>query len=147
MDVEIQKITKANVTNVSRKEATASASVSFAEVVAKRNEELALERFQQLAKEIEEQGKILAESRSVEDLRKYKKLVKQLLDDVVKNGLQLSEQRGFNWSGRSRLYKIVKEVDKKLMDITNAVLQREKEGIDLLSTIGEIQGLIINIYT
>jgi uncharacterized protein len=147
MDVEIQKITKANMMNVSKKEATASASVSFAEVVAKRNEELALERFQQLAKEIEEQGKILAESRSVEDLRKYKKLVKKLLDDVVKNGLQLSEQRGFNWSGRSRLYKIVKEVDKKLIDVTNAVLQKEKEGIDLLSTIGEIQGLIINIYT
>jgi uncharacterized protein len=145
--VEIQKITKANMMNVSKKEATASASVSFAEVVAKQNEELALERFQQLAKEIEEQGKVLAESRSVEELRKYKKLVKTLLDDVIKNGLQLSEQHGFNWSGRSRLYKIVKEVDKKLIDLTNAVLQKEKQGIDLLSTIGEIQGLIINIYT
>jgi uncharacterized protein len=145
--VEIQKVTKANVVKTSRKEATASASVSFAEVMHKRNEELVLERFQQLAKEIEEQGKILAESRSVEDLRKYKKLVKTLLDDAVKNGLQLSEQRGFNWSGRSRLYKIVKEVDKKLIDLTNAVLQKEKEGINLLSTIGEIQGLIINIYT
>jgi uncharacterized protein len=145
--VEIQKITKANMMNVSKKEATASASVSFAEVVAKQNEKLALERFQQLAKEIEEQGKVLAESRSVEELRKYKKLVKTLLDDVIKNGLQLSEQHGFNWSGRSRLYKIVKEVDKKLIDLTNAVLQKEKQGIDLLSTIGEIQGLIINIYT
>ncbi|QSB49465.1 YaaR family protein [Parageobacillus toebii] len=145
--MEIQKITKANMMNVSKKEATASASVSFAEVVARQNEELALERFQQLAKEIEEQGKVLAESRSVEELRKYKKLVKTLLDDVIKNGLQLSEQHGFNWSGRSRLYKIVKEVDKKLIDLTNAVLQKEKQGIDLLSTIGEIQGLIINIYT
>ncbi|NUK29776.1 YaaR family protein [Parageobacillus sp. VR-IP] len=145
--MEIQKVTKANMMNVSKKEATASASVSFAEVVAKQKEELAFERFQQLVKEIEEQGKILAESRSVEDWRKYKKLVKKLLDDVVKNGLQLSEQHGFNWSGRSRLYKIVREVDKKLIDLTNAVLQKEKQGIDLLSTIGEIQGLIINIYT
>lgn len=145
--MEIQKITKANMMNVNKKEATASVSVSFAEVVAKQNEKLALERFQQLAKEIEEQGKVLAESRSVEELRKYKKLVKTLLDDVIKNGLQLSEQHGFNWSGRSRLYKIVKEVDKKLIDLTNAVLQKEKQGIDLLSTIGEIQGLIINIYT
>lgn len=145
--MEIQKITKANMMNVSKKEAAASSSVSFAEVVAKQNEALALERFRQLAKEIEEQGKILAESRSVEDLRKYKKLVKKLLDDAVKNGLRLSEQHGFNWSGRSRLYKMVKEVDKKLIDLTNAVLQKEKQGIDLLSTIGEIQGLIINIYT
>jgi uncharacterized protein len=147
MNMEVQKVTKANIVKANRKETTASPSVSFAEVVAKRNEELVLERFQQLVRDIEEQGKILAESRSVEDLRKYKKLVKTLLDDAVKNGLQLSEQRGFSWNGRSRLYKIVKEVDKKLIDLTNAVLQKEQQGIDLLSTIGEIQGLIINIYT
>ncbi|ALF08766.1 YaaR family protein [Parageobacillus thermoglucosidasius] len=145
--MEIRKITNANMVNVSKKEAAVSPSVSFAEVVAKQNEELALERFRQLAKEIEEQGKKLAESRSVEDLRKYKRLVKKLLDDAVQNGLRLSEQHGFNWSGRSRLYKMVKEVDKKLIDLTNAVLQKEKQGIDLLGTIGEIQGLIINIYT
>ncbi|BDG30650.1 YaaR family protein [Parageobacillus thermoglucosidasius] len=145
--MEIRKITNANMVNVSKKEAAASPSVSFAEVAAKQNEELALERFRQLAKEIEEQGKKLAESRSVEDLRKYKRLVKKLLDDAVQNGLRLSEQHGFNWSGRSRLYKMVKEVDKKLIDLTNAVLQKEKQGIDLLGTIGEIQGLIINIYT
>jgi uncharacterized protein len=147
MNMEVQKVTKANIVKANRKETTASPSVSFAEVVAKRSEELVLERFQQLVRDIEEQGKILAESRSVEDLRKYKKLVKTLLDDAVKNGLQLSEQRGFSWNGRSRLYKIVKEVDKKLIDLTNAVLQKEQQGIDLLSTIGEIQGLIINIYT
>lgn len=55
--MEIRKITNANMVNVSKKEAAASPSVSFAEVVAKQNEELALERFRQLAKEIEEQGK------------------------------------------------------------------------------------------
>ncbi|QPA30720.1 YaaR family protein [Thermaerobacillus caldiproteolyticus] len=145
--MEIEKIAKANIFKVSRKDTKASPSVSFTEVMAKRSEELALERFQQLVQQIEDQGKVLAESRSVEDLRKYKKLVKTLLDDAVKNGLQLSEQHGFNWSGRSRLYKIVKEVDQKLIDLTNAVLQKEKQSIDLLSTIGEIQGLIINIYT
>ncbi|MBA2874617.1 YaaR family protein [Thermaerobacillus caldiproteolyticus] len=145
--MEIEKIAKANIFKVSRKDTKASPSVSFTEVMAKRSEELALERFQQLVQQIEDQGKVLAESRSVEDLRKYKKLVKTLLDDAVKNGLQLSEQHGFNWSGRSRLYKIVKEVDQKLIDLTNAVLQKEKQGIDLLNTIGEIQGLIINIYT
>jgi len=145
--VEVQKVTRTNITKLGRKEQTPAASVSFSEVVAKRQEELVLERFHELTREIEKQGKILAESRTVEDLRKYKKLVKTLLDDVVKNGLQLAEQRGFNWSGRSRIYKIVKEVDKKLIDLTDAVLQKEQEGIDLLSKIGEIQGLIINIYT
>jgi uncharacterized protein len=147
MTMEVQKITKANVANVSRKEEKAMESVSFTEVMARKRNDVILERLQQQVKEIEEQGKKLAESRTIEDLKKYKKLVKQFLDDAVKNGLQLEEQRGFSRGGRSRIYKIVKEVDKKLIDLTNAVLQKEQKGLDLLGLVGEIQGLIINIYT
>jgi uncharacterized protein len=147
MTMEVQKITKASVANVSRKEEKAMESVSFTEVMARKRNDVILERLQQQVKEIEEQGKKLAESRTIEDLKKYKKLVKQFLDDAVKNGLQLEEQRGFSRGGRSRIYKIVKEVDKKLIDLTNAVLQKEQKGLDLLGLVGEIQGLIINIYT
>lgn len=147
MYVEIQKITKTNVIKSSQKEKTTSASVMFAEIVAKSQESFVYERFQQLVQQIEDQGKKLIESRSIEDLRKYKQLVKMLLNDAVKKGLQLSEQRGFNWTGRQRIYKIVKEIDRKLLDLTNHTLQNEQEGVDLLTAIGEIQGLIINIYT
>jgi uncharacterized protein len=147
MAMEVQKITKASVANVSRKEEKAMESVSFTEVMARKRNDVIFERLQQQVKGIEEQGKKLAESRTIEDLKKYKKLVKQFLDDAVKNGLQLEEQRGFSRGGRSRIYKIVKEVDKKLIDLTNAVLQKEQKGLDLLGLVGEIQGLIINIYT
>jgi uncharacterized protein YaaR (DUF327 family) len=147
MMMEVQKITKANVTNISRKEEKATESVSFTEVMAKKRNDVVFERIQQQVKEIEEQGKKLAESQTVEDLKKYKKLVKQFLDDAVKNGLQLEEQRGFSRGGRARIYKIVKEVDKKLIELTNTVLQKEQKGLDLLRIVGEIQGLIINIYT
>lgn len=145
--MEVQKVTRANMIKTSQKEKVTSPSMSFAEVMEKKQEDFIYERFQQLFQQIEEQGKALAESRSIEDLRKYKKLVKTLLDDAVQNGLQLSEQRGFSWNGRQRLYKIVKEVDRKLLDLTNQILRNEREGLDLLGTIGEIQGLIINIYT
>ena len=75
---------------------------------------------------LEDQGKVLADSRTVEDLKKYKKLVKEFMDAAVKNGLKLEEQRGFNRRGRTKVYKIVKEVDKKLIDLTNAVLEKKK---------------------
>lgn len=145
--MEVQKVTRANVSNVSRKEETAMESVSFTEVMAKKRNDIIWERVQQQVKQIEEQGKKLAESRTIEDLKKYKKLVKQFLDDAVKNSLQLEEQRGFSRGGRTKIYKIVKEVDKKLIELTNAVLQKEQKGLDLLGLVGEIQGLIINIYT
>ncbi|WP_183184153.1 YaaR family protein [Anoxybacteroides voinovskiense] len=145
--MEVQKVSRATINRVEKKDDAPTESVSFTEVMHKKKNDVLFERFQTMAQEIEAQGKKLAESQTVEDLKKYKKLVKQFLDDAVKNGLQLEEQRGFSRGGRTRIYKIVKEVDKKLIDLTNAVLQKEQKGLDLLGLIGEIQGLIINIYT
>ena len=48
---------------------------------------------------------------------------------------------------RTKIYKIVKEVDKALIDLTNSVLDKEKNSLDILSRVGEIKGLLINMYT
>ncbi|MES9803355.1 DUF327 family protein, partial [Priestia megaterium] len=42
---------------------------------------------------------------------------------------------------------LVKEVDTKLVDLTNDILQKEKDSLNLLKRVGEIQGLLINMYT
>ncbi|MED4917430.1 MULTISPECIES: YaaR family protein [Geobacillus] len=145
--MEVQKVTRASIANVSRRDNTAMESVSFTEVMAKTRRDVLWERINEQARQIEEQGKKLAESRTVEDLHKYKQLVRSFLDDAVKNGLQLEEQRGFSRGGRARIYKLVKEVDQKLIELTNEVLKKEQKGLDILRLVGEIQGLIINIYT
>lgn len=145
--MEVQKVSRASLNRVAKKEDAPMESVSFTEVMHKKKSDVLFERFQAMAQQIEAQGKKLAESQTVEDLKQYKKLVKQFLDDAVKNSLQLEEQRGFSRGGRSKIYKLVKEVDQKLVELTNAVLEKEKKGLDLLGLVGEIQGLIINIYT
>jgi uncharacterized protein len=146
-EMEIQKVGKAGLNKISKKEAVASESVSFTEVMSKKRENALYEKFSKLAKDIEDQGKVLSESRTVEDLKKYKKLVKSFLDEAVNNALQLENQRGFNRRGRTKVYKIVKEVDSKLVDLTNEVLNKEKKGLNILNMVGEVQGLLINIYT
>ena len=60
---------------------------------------------------------------------------------------KLEEQRGLGWRGRTKVYKIVKEVDKKLIDLANTVLEKEQNGLDILGLVGEIKGLLVNIYT
>ena len=113
----------------------------------KKREEVLYAKMTKMMQDIEDQGKILSKSQTVEDLKKYKKLVKEFMDDAVNNGLKLEEQRGFNRRGRTKVYKIVKEVDKKLIDLTNAVLDKEKNGLNILNLVGEIKGLLINMYT
>ncbi|OCA84686.1 MULTISPECIES: YaaR family protein [unclassified Bacillus (in: firmicutes)] len=145
--MEVQRVGRTGLQKVSSKEEVAKDSIAFKEVMGTRRNDLTLERLTRKMQEIEEQGKRLGETQSVDHLRKYKKLVKEFLDDAVKNGLQLEEHRGFNHRGSAKVYKLVKEVDKKLVDLTNAVLDKEDKRIHLLGMIGEIQGMLINIYT
>jgi len=145
--MDVQKIGQLGLNSIKGKKDIPTESISFQEVAAKGRQQAVYEKLTKLVNEIEEQGKVLAENRTVDQLKKYKKKVKEFMNDAVQNGLQLEEQRGFNRRGRTKVYKIVKEVDKKLIDLTNAVLDKEKKGLDILNLVGEIKGMLINIYT
>lgn len=145
--MEVQRVNKTSVSKIGFKEETAKDSISFNSIMDKKRTDVTFERLNKKMQEIENVGENLVESRTVENLRKYKKLVKDFMEDAVKNGLELKEQRGFSHRGSSKIYKLVKEVDKKLIDLTNAVLDKEHKGLDLLGMVGEIKGMLINIYT
>jgi len=145
--MDVQRIGKTSLTKVDQKRQAPTGSVSFSEVMTKQRDEKAYERLSQLMLKIEDQGKILSESsRTIEDLRKYKQLVKEFMEDAVQFGLSLEERRGFNRRGRTKIYKIVQEVDRKLLDLTDAVLAKQKKGLEILDMVGEIKGLLVNIY-
>ncbi|WP_062108978.1 YaaR family protein [Bacillus niameyensis] len=145
--MDVRRIEKTGINQVQKKGKEATESVRFTEVMAKGREQIVYDRMQKMQADIEAQGQKLAKSQTIEDFKKYKQLVKSFMEDAVKNGLQLEEQRGLDWRGRTKVYKIVKEVDKKLIDLANTVLDKEKRGLDILGLVGEIQGLLINIYT
>jgi uncharacterized protein YaaR (DUF327 family) len=145
--MEVNRVGKAALNRTERKEETAKASVSFTDVISNKRQNVALEKMTGMMKEIETQGEKLAEHRTIDDLRKYKKMVKEFMEEAVNNGLQLEEQRGFNRRGRTKVYKIVKEVDSRLTQLANDVINKEKSHLDILGKVGEIQGLLINIYT
>ena len=43
--------------------------------------------------------------------------------------------------------KTVKMIDEKLIRLTEDVMDKENDGIAILGQIGEIKGLLINLYT
>jgi len=145
--MDVQKVGKVGLDRIKSKQDIPTESISFQEVMAKGRTNVVYEKLTKLVAEIEDQGKVLADKRTVDHLRKYKKLVKEFLDEAVQNGLQLEEQRGFNRRGRTKIYKIVKEIDSKLIDLTNTVLDKERSSLDILQKVGEIKGMLINIYT
>ncbi len=144
--MEVNKVNKASLNKVKAKQDISLEKTTFQEVMAQRRQEWDEAKLNKLMEDIEDQGKVLAESRTVEDLRQYKSMIKQFMDDAVKYGLKLEEKRGFNRRGRAKVYKVVSEVDKKLIDLTDAILKKQKSTLDILDMVGEIKGLLINIY-
>jgi len=144
--VEVNKIGRTVFERIKGKQDVPSESISFAELMQKKRDEANMEKVNKLIQDIEDQGKVLAETSTVEELLKYKKLVKEFIDDTVKNGLAMEERRGFNRRGRTKIYKMITEVDKKLLELTDAVIKKEEKGLRILDLVGEIKGLLINVY-
>ncbi|WP_416149590.1 YaaR family protein [Salipaludibacillus sp. HK11] len=145
--MDVQKVGRTGMNKLNQKNASGTeAKVSFQEIMKHGRDNVQYERLGQLMQKIDDQGKTLSESRTVDELRKYKGLVKEFMDDAVKLGLSLEERKGFNRRGRTKVYKIVREVDRKLLDLTDAVIKDQKKGLDILNMVGEIRGLLVNIY-
>lgn len=105
------------------------------------------EELKKLMQDISNQGERLARFRSFQDLAKFKRMIKDFLHETVYSGLELHESHNFNPNGYSQKLSIVKEVDEKLVELTEDIMNQEKKTIDLLSVIGEIKGLLVNLYT
>jgi uncharacterized protein YaaR (DUF327 family) len=145
--MEIRRVSKSHLTNARGNEKIDKDSISFMSVMEQKQDEVQVEKMNKMLQDIDKQGLRLSESQTVENLRQYKKLVKQFLENAVQSGLELSEERGFNSRGSIKIYRLVKEVDKKLIGLTNEVLAKEKDGLRTLSLIGEIKGMLVNIYS
>jgi uncharacterized protein YaaR (DUF327 family) len=120
--------------------------LSFGELVKGEDQRMSQERLTQLLNDIDRQGQILARSRSIRDFYHYRNLVKQFMEEAVRYGIALDDRRGINRRGRSRLFKIVKEVDGELLKLADDLLSEQAPMIDLLARIGEIRGMLINLY-
>ncbi|AUJ24480.1 YaaR family protein [Virgibacillus dokdonensis] len=105
------------------------------------------QELQVIVKNISLQGERLARFRSFQDLAKFKRLVKGFLRETVGSGLRLQKSQSFSIHGNNRQLAIVKQIDDKLMQLTEDMMNQEKKSVDLLGLIGEIKGLLVNLYT
>lgn len=119
----------------------------FQEYVQKQDQRLQVTQLNQLLTDIDRAGERLARSRTFKDLAKFKSLVKNFIKETVDFGMNLQQSHSWNQFGQGRSLKIVRTVDEKLIELSEGVLKKEEESIDILGKIGEIKGLLINLYT
>ena len=121
-------------------------SSSFQAVLQKSNTRLQLDVLNQLINQIDIQGQKLLKDKTLKNLNEYKKLIKQFVQELVSNGYQLTEKQSFTANGNMKRLQMVEVIDEKLVELQNHVLSQEADRLDTLRLIGEIKGLLINMY-
>lgn len=105
------------------------------------------EKLNGLMNDITTQGEKLAEHMDIRDMKKYRELVKDFLNEVVNRSHKFSRENFLDRRGRHRVYGIVKLVDKNLDDLASELVKDEKDHLSILSKVGEIRGLLLDIST
>ena len=101
----------------------------------------------QMMEEITRQGEKLAKHRDIKDMRRYRALVKDFLNEIVNRSHAFSRENFLDRKGRHRVYGIIRLVDQNLDELAQELLKDEQDHLAILSKIGEIRGLLLDIFT
>ncbi len=146
MGMRIDQLQQVTQTQESQQSAPADGTFKF--MLASRIDEAGLqEQLVGMMEEISEQGKRISKKMDIKDMRRYRTLIKSFLNEVVTRSHKFSRENFLDRRGRHRVYGIIKQVDDTLDELAKELCKDEKDHIAILDRIGEIEGLILDIFT
>ena len=146
MDIRVTQVSQS--TPVEQTQVNQPVDGSFKFTLASHIEEAELQaRLQALMEEITMQGEKLSKRRDVKDMKRYRGLIKEFLNEVVTHSHSFSRENFLDRRGRHRVYGIIRLIDENLDQLAQELMKDEKDHLAILNKIGEIQGLLLDIFT
>ena len=105
------------------------------------------ERLSLLFDDITMQGKKISKHMDVRDMKRYRGLIKDFLNEIVNRSHKFSRENFLDRKGRHRVYGIIRLIDQNLDELAEELMKEEKDNISILGKIGEIRGLLLDIFT
>lgn len=116
-------------------------------LMSKIEEEGLQERLNLLFQDITMQGKKISKHTDVKDMKRYRALIKDFLNEVVNRSHKFSRENFLDRRGRHRVYGIIRLIDQNLDDLATELMKEEKDNIAILQKVDEIRGLLLDIFT
>lgn len=146
MDIRVSDVSQVQQTESAKSTAPVDDSFKFTLAAAVDDAELQ-EKLTNLMNDIATQGKLLSEHMDIRDMKRYRGLVKDFLNEVVNRSHKFSRENFLDRRGRHRVYGMIKLVDGKMDELATALVQDEKDHLDILNRVDEIRGLLLDIIT
>lgn len=146
MDIKVNQVNQTP--QVEQPKQTQPTDGTFKFMLASNIEESELQtRLNTLMEEITMQGEKLSKHRDVKDMKHYRGLIKDFLNEVVTHSHAFSRENFLDRRGRHRVYGIIRLVDENLDQLAQELMKDEKDNLAILNKIGEIRGLLLDIFT
>lgn len=96
--------------------------------------------------EITAQGEKIGKKKDIRDMRKYRSLIKEFMNEIVNRSHEFTRENFLDRKGRHRVYGIVRLVDETLDALAQELCKEEQDHMAILAKIGEIRGLLLDLY-
>lgn len=146
MDIKVSNIPQAQ--DVAQVNNNRPVDDTFKFTLASHIEEADLQaRLTSLMEEITRQGDKLAKRKDIRDMKKYRGLIKEFMNEIVSRSHSFTRENFLDRRGRHRVYGIIRLVDQTLDELAQELVKDEGDNITILNKIGEIRGLLLDIFT
>ena len=146
MDIKINLLTVQTTTEVENAARTDDGQFKFTLIRNIEDNSLA-ERLNDMMNSITLEGKKLKKHMDIRDMKHYRGLIKEFLNEVLSRSHEFSRENYLDRRGRHRVYGIIRIIDKELDELAEELVKDEKDAISILGKIDEIQGLLLDIFT
>ncbi|MCI8316416.1 MAG: YaaR family protein [Lachnospiraceae bacterium] len=144
MDFKINEVQQT--TPIQQTQTTQPTDDTFKFMLASNIEEAGLaERLNLMMEEIVMQGDKIVKRMDVRDMRRYRTLIKDFMNEIVNRSHKFSRENFLDRRGRHRVYGIIRLVDEKLDELAQALVSEECDKIAILAKVDEIRGLLLDI--
>lgn len=146
MDIKINQIQQPAPVEQTKQTAPTDGTFKFTLVSHIEEQELQT-RLTALMEEITMQGEKISKKKDIKDMKKYRGLIKDFLNEVVNRSHSFSRENFLDRKGRHRVYGIIRLIDENLDELAQELIKDEQDSIAILNKIGEIRGLLLDIFT
>ncbi len=146
MDIKVNQPHDVSRTEAAKPQEQTSEAFKFA-LMSNIEESDLQERLTSMMNEITMQGNRIKKRKDIGDMRKYRGLIKEFMNEVINRSHKFSRENFLDRRGRHRVYGIIRLIDENLNKLAEELMKDENENLTILNKIGEIEGLLIDILT
>ncbi len=146
MDIKVSNVAPVNQVKETEQVQKGDDSFKFT-LVSKIDDANLKQKLSSLMENINKQGDKIAKHMDINDLQKYRDLVKEFMNEVVNRSHEFTRENFLDRKGRHRVYGMIRQVDDNLDGLAKELVKEEKDHIAILGHIDEIRGLLLDIST